>query len=125
MRRRLDPKSVGERGEQTAVDHLTELGYRILATNWRWRKGEIDIVAEQHGEVIFVEVKTRSSHTFGAPEESITKRKRQKLMQTANAYLSSTGHQGVAWRIDVIAIDVSSDGTVERLEHYENAVEGD
>jgi putative endonuclease len=120
----LDPKEVGRRGEATAAEYLAGEGYLILDTNWRWSNGEIDIVAEQDGELIFVEVKTRRSHTFGMPEESITNQKRQKLIQTANAYLSRVGRQGSPWRIDVVAIDLGKDGAVERLDHYESAVEG-
>lgn len=120
----LSPHDLGERGESTAARYLVGKGYKVLDTNWRWRRGEIDLVAEDSREVVFVEVKSRRSQQFGAPEEAITQKKREKLIQTALAYLSSVGRQGSAWRIDMIAIDFTPDGALERLDHYESAVEG-
>ena len=101
------------------------LGYRILDRNWRWRKGELDLVAEQGEQVVFVEVKARRSRTYGPPEESITRAKREKLIQTAYAYLGNANRRNVHWRIDVVAIDMDRDGEVVRLEHIVSAVEGE
>jgi putative endonuclease len=120
----LTPKELGIHGERTAEKHLSGLGYRILDRNWRWRKGELDLVAEQGKEIVFVEVKARRSQAYGFPEESITRSKQEKLIQTANAYLGSTGKQEADWRIDVVAIDMEEDGKVIRLEHIVSAVEG-
>lgn len=119
----MDSRQVGKRGEAAAAEFLMKHGYHVLATNWRWRGGEIDIVAQHHDDLVFVEVKTRRSHAFGIPEEAITGRKRQKLIQAANAYLAEFGRAHPAWRIDVIAIDLARDGRVRRLDHYESAVE--
>ncbi len=124
MNAQLTPQELGIHGERTAEQHLISLGYRILARNWRWRKGEMDLIAEQRQEIVFVEVKARRSQTYGSPEESITRAKREKLIQTAYAYLNSTNRQDSEWRIDVIAIDLKQDGSVIRLEHYVSAVEG-
>ncbi len=124
MTLRLTPKELGIHGEKVAEKHLVDLGYRILDRNWRWRKGELDLVAEQDEEIVFVEVKARRSQTYGLPEESITRSKREKLIQTAYAYLRSVNRQDAAWRIDVVAIDMEDDGTVIRLEHIVSAVEG-
>ena len=121
----LTPKELGIHGERVAEKHLVDLGYRILDRNWRWQKGELDLVAVQGEEVVFVEVKSRRSQTYGPPEESITRAKRKKLIQTAYAYLSSTKHQDIHWRIDVVAIDMDRDGEVVRLEHIVSAVEGE
>ncbi|TDI83473.1 MAG: YraN family protein [Chloroflexi bacterium] len=125
MTSHLTPRELGTHGERLAEEHLVGLGYRILDRNWRWQKGELDLVAEQGDEVVFVEVKTRRSQTYGPPEESITRAKRDKLIQTAYAYLGSANRQDVHWRIDVVAIDMERDGTVIRLEHIVSAVEGD
>lgn len=103
---------------------LLGLGYHTLARNWRWRKGEIDLIVEKDGELVFVEVKTRRSHRYGIPEEAVTARKQRKLIQTAYAYLGSTGREAAHWRIDVVAIDLDSRSEVERIEHLENAVYG-
>lgn len=124
MAPQLTPKELGIHGEKVAEQHLMGLGYRILDRNWRWRKGELDLVAEQGDEIVFVEVKARRSQTYGLPEESITRSKRQKLIQTASAYLRSANRQDADWRIDVVAIDMEQDGRVIRLEHIVSAVEG-
>ncbi len=121
----ITPKEIGIHGERVAEKHLVDLGYRILDRNWRWRKGELDLVAEHREEVVFVEVKARRSQTYGLPEESITHAKREKLIQTAYAYLSRANRRDVHWRIDVVAIDMDRDGEVVRLEHIVSAVEGE
>jgi putative endonuclease len=124
MRPQLTPKELGIHGEKIAEKYLMGLGYRLLDRNWRWRKGELDLVAEQAKEIVFVEVKARRSQTYGLPEESITRSKREKLIQTAYAYLNSADRLNADWRIDVVAIDMEHDGTVIRLEHIVSAVEG-
>ena len=116
---------MGKRGEELAARHLTEHGYRILERNWRWGQGEIDLVAEKDGEVVFVEVKARRSHAFGAPEEAVTHAKRRKLVQTAYAYLSQASREEASWRIDVVALDLDAQGEVTRLEHIVSAIEGE
>lgn len=120
----LSPHTVGRRGERLAERYLIERGYRLVARNWRWRKGEIDLIVERAGELVFVEVKARRSHRFGMPEESITARKQGKLIQTAYAYLNSVGRQDAQWRIDVVAIDLNRRAEPQRIEHFENAVDG-
>ncbi len=115
-------KGIGAHGEELAAKHLVASGYRLLDRNWRWRQGEIDLVAEKDGEIVFVEVKARRSHAFGSPEEAVTRAKQRKLVQTAQAYLARRGSQDVRWRIDVIALDLNALGEVIRLEHLENAV---
>lgn len=120
----LSPQSVGRRGERLAERYLLGQGYRTLERNWRWRRGEIDLVVERGDELVFVEVKTRRSHRFGIPEEAITARKQHKLIQAAQAYLGSLGRQDAQWRIDVIAIDLDRQAGVQRIEHIENAVHG-
>ena len=124
MTPRLTPHELGIHGERVAEERLEGLGYRILDRNWNWPGGELDLVAEQNGEIVFVEVKARRSQTFGSPEESITRAKREKLIQTAYAYLGSANRKDSPWRIDVVAIDMDPDGTVVRLEHIVSAIEG-
>jgi putative endonuclease len=115
-------KEIGALGEELAAKHLAASGYRLLHRNWRWRRGELDLVVEKDGEIVFVEVKARRSHTFGTPEEAVTRAKQRKLVQTAYAYLARERRQNAPWRIDVIALDLSAQGEVIRLEHLENAV---
>jgi len=121
MRRR----QIGEWGEAVALRHLESKGYCIHARNWRTPEGEVDIVAQDGETIVFVEVKTRTTHDFGWPEESITVTKSRRLQRAAWAYLQAHEMLDAMWRIDVIAIDRSSSGAVERLEHYVNAVDGE
>jgi len=117
-------KRMGGRGEAAAAQFLQAHGYTVLAQNWRTRGGEIDLVAERTGVLVFVEVKARTSHRFGTPEEAITPAKRRKLIRTAQAYLHSRGKEDSEWRIDVIALDLDPAGKVVRLDHHEDAVQG-
>ena len=125
MKAHFTPKELGILGERIAEEHLRGLGFRILDRNWHWRRGELDLVTEQGEEIVFVEVKARRSQTYGAPEESITRSKREKLILTAYAYLNGADRADADWRIDVIAIDMDQNGAVVRLEHIVSAVEGE
>jgi putative endonuclease len=117
-------RQTGALGESAAVRHLSNLGYRILERNFRCSWGEIDIVAEDAGGVVFVEVRTRTnsaaSLSYGSPEESITEAKAERMVRCAHAYIAERSIGG-AWRIDLIAIQLSL-GKVQRLEHYQHAL---
>jgi putative endonuclease len=117
-------QGVGLRGEAIAQRHLRSLGYEILASNWRSAEGEIDLIARQGEELVFVEVKARASRRYGPPEEAVTPAKQRRLQRTALAYLTANDLHESAWRVDVIAIDLSPSGAVVRLEHYPDAIEG-
>ncbi|MEL6656135.1 MAG: YraN family protein [Bacteroidota bacterium] len=110
---------LGELGEKLAANFLEANGYTILARNWRANRAEIDIIAQLDETLIFVEVKTRSTDFFGAPEESITKRKKRLLAAAATAYMQETGHEW-AIRFDIISI-IMQLGKAPKLEHYEDA----
>ena len=115
---------VGRQGEQLASDYLRRQGYTIIARNWRCPAGEIDVVAREGEDLVFVEVRARRGLEFGTPEESITARKQSKLVEVAQTYLLMMDLQDVAWRIDVVAIQLGSRGEPTRLNHIRNAVEG-
>ncbi len=114
---------VGAWGEAIAAKQLAEQGYAVLARNWRKGHGELDIVAERAGVITFVEVRTRRSDAFGSPEESITPRKRAKLIETAQAYLDVNNLLDAQWQIDLIAIELDARNGLARYDHYECAVE--
>jgi putative endonuclease len=122
-------KQVGQRGEDLAVASLGALGYEILARNWRTRRGEIDIVAQDSEWLVFVEVRTRRRHqrdqapSLGTPEESVTPAKQAQLVAMAETYLLDHPWDG-PWRIDVIAIEIGPTGELLRLAHLKDAVEG-
>lgn len=98
-------KARGDVGERLAVKYLEEKGMKILERNFRFDRGELDIVAEDKGEIVFVEVKSRRTQAFGAPEEAVTPRKESLLKRTAEGYLLQRGLEQCACRFDVIAID--------------------
>ena len=78
---------LGRYGEQLAAAYLTEKQFAVLCANWKFSRYEIDIIASKTGVLHFVEVKTRSNHTFGYPEESVDRKKMKKLMKAAEHYL--------------------------------------
>ena len=83
----MDNRLVGQIGENAAADVMRAKGYTILKRNYRCRHGEIDIIAEKYGEMAFVEVKTRTSDTFGDPGEAVGFTKRRRMRKTAEYYL--------------------------------------
>ena len=118
------PKSrLGESGERLARRHLLSLGCSILAANYRSQWGEVDIVARHKDTILFVEVKTRRSTSFGVPEESITPAKTEKLIATAETYLEEHNLSNHHWRIDLITVQTDPTGRLLPLRHLKNAVE--
>jgi putative endonuclease len=115
-------KELGKLGESLAMRELERRGYRIVERNWRCPAGELDLVAEQHGVLVFVEVRTRRGRERGTPEESLTPRKQAKLIEVAQAYLEE-GTADRDWRIDVVAVELSPRGKLLRVDVIENAVE--
>lgn len=95
---------IGRNGEAIAQKYLEKNGYKIITTNYYTRKGEIDIIATQGKEIIFIEVKTRSSIEFGRPIESVTKNKQKHMYQTAKYYIHKTKQETKCIRFDVIEV---------------------
>jgi putative endonuclease len=118
-------RRLGNFGEAAAAAHLAQQGYELLERQWHISTGEIDLIARHDGQLVFVEVRTRSSSSYGSPEESITAAKQARLIALAYAYLEAHGLHDAAWRIDVIAVEVDQrSGRINRLAHIVNAVEG-
>lgn len=115
---------LGRWGEGVAAVHLEARGYIILTRNWRCSVGEIDLVARDGETLVFVEVKTRRGRGFGAPEESLTPRKAQKLLQLGSQYVYEHALGDVNWRIDLVAVELDSRGVLLRCDHIQNAVLG-
>ena len=111
-------KETGNKGEELATEYLAKKGYKILERNFRTRFGEIDIVCSDAQTLVFVEVKTKIGHDFGEPEEMVNKKKIGQVKRMGEMYLLD--HKlDVACRVDVVAIVLKSDGTVEKMEHYQ------
>lgn len=111
-------KVIGRQGEDAAVRYLQEQGWKILARNWRCSQGELDVIAQDHQTIVFIEVKTRTSHFSGHPLESISAAKVRRLRILATHWLAQ---QTLYWphlRIDAIALDWI-DGNATNLEHIQ------
>ncbi len=106
----------GTLGEQAAASKLQEAGYRILHRNYRVRGGELDIVAEHEGALVFCEVKTRTTATFGLPEEAVTITKRRRIRRLALEYLQREGRRADVLRFDVMSVHLT-DGVVTDCRH--------
>ena len=115
-------RALGQLGEDLAAQHLRRLGYVILERNYRCRSGEIDIIARDQGRLAFVEVRARRGTAYGTPEESVTRRKQVRLATVARHYLQEKGCEDVDWGIDVVAVEFSSSGVLQRIECLRNAV---
>jgi len=116
-------RDLGDFGERVAAAHLEAKGYRILATRFRVREGEIDIVAQRGGLVVFAEVKTRRGDALGSAAEAIDGRKAQRLVTVAEAFGQQHPELPPERRIDLIAIDLDGAGRVLSVQHIENAIE--
>lgn len=107
---------LGRRGEDLAAEHLEASGLVIVERNWRCAQGEIDIVAVDAGELVFVEVKTRSSVAFGHPFESITAVKLARLRRLAAAWCAEHPGRHDRIRLDAVAVIAPATGPVA-VEH--------
>lgn len=109
----------GKIGEEIAVGYLRNKGYRILETNWRVEKWEVDIIVENAEERIFVEVKTRFGEDYGNPADAVTRKKQRYMINAANLYASEFNYEG-KMRFDVICIYLQK-GKKAEIEHIEDA----
>lgn len=115
-------KALGKWGEDQAAAYLSGLGVRILARNWRTRSGEIDIIGEADGRLIFVEVRTRHpSGRFGTAAESVDARKQKQVRDTALVYLHATRQLARPCRFDVVAVTAGSIQAEADIMHLPNA----
>lgn len=112
-------KSIGKYGEDLAVEFLLEHDYHILERNFRWARGEIDIIAQKNGVLIFVEVKTAQTDSFGSPQSWVNERKQKQIGSVAERYLQVHEIINVDCRFDVIA--VTANGNNWKINHIENA----
>ena len=114
----------GKMGEDLAVSCLLKQGYKIIERNYRTKLGEIDIIADCKGCVCFVEVRAKNSLSFGAPEETIIKRKQLQIAKAALLYIKKYKLQDKSCRFDVVSIE-GVDRPVPEVRLIENAFELD
>ena len=114
--------TIGERGELRAAEYLQNKGFYILERNYRTRLGEIDLICADDRYLVFVEVKTRSSTSFGMPCEAVTSVKQRKLVLAAQQWLYNHPTE-LQPRFDVVEILVSPDRSTCRIRHIPDAFE--
>ncbi|MEJ5305116.1 MAG: YraN family protein [Ignavibacteria bacterium] len=118
--KKSNSKSLGKKGEDIAEELLRSKGYQILKRNFRFGKGEIDIIAKDGDCLVFVEVKSRKNYDFGEPEYSITKSKQKQLKRIAEGYFYVNGINEQLCRFDVITIVGEKEDEL-KINHIENA----
>jgi putative endonuclease len=109
---------VGRRGEDCAAEYLLDAGYTLVERNWRCDRGEIDLIATRNGDIVFIEVKTRSGTGYGHPFEAITVAKLARLRRLAGAWCRQSGLRARHIRIDAIAV-INRPGREPLIEHLE------
>lgn len=115
-------KAAGDRGEAEVAKYLRKKGYTLLASQWRCRFGELDLVAKsKRGVICFVEVKLRGESSIGLPREFVDARKQERLRKAAAMYLSTHDLDALT-RFDVAEVYAENDGTL-RIEYLEHAFE--
>ncbi|MGI8422627.1 MAG: YraN family protein [Chloroflexota bacterium] len=115
-------RATGDFGEDLAAHYLQQAGLTVLDRNFRCQAGEIDLIAQDQTELVFVEVRTRSGSAFGTPEDSVTARKRRKMAECALSYLAEHQARGRPWRVDLVAVELDN-GRVVRVAHYKHVLQ--
>ena len=116
----MDRKTAGILGEVSAAKLYRKAGYRLLASNFRTRRGEIDLIAEKGDLLVFAEVKTRAEGSALLPREAVTAAKQSRIISAAKGYLEKFGDKDQRIRFDVVEIYYSGE-EVTRIEQIENA----
>jgi len=115
-------KKKGDFGEQLAVDFLEKKGFKIIEKQYRYGKGELDLIAWHGNTLVFIEVKTRLNLYYGLPEEGITRGKILQIRKTAEAYLHEKAINDTECRFDVVGILKTGEDEY-KITHLENAFE--
>lgn len=114
---------LGKRGEEIALSHLLQKGYKLLAKNFHTRFGEVDLIFTKNNILIFVEVKLKVGEDFGTPEEMITPSKISQVQKTAEMFLLQNpqiSQKYPSYRLDAVTIVLEEDRSIRRVNHYEN-----
>ena len=121
----MDRRTLGRLGEWAALLLLVAKGYRPRHRNWRGAGGELDLVVERRGEIVFVEVKVRSSDLFGGAVAAVDRTKQRTMTRVSSAYLSAHGLWERPCRYDIITFERAGRFGRWRLRHYRNAFQPD
>lgn len=115
----MDKQNLGKLGEDLAQKYLQNKGYRFLKRNFRSKFGEIDLIFIDKQILVFVEVKTRFSVSFGLPEEAITSWKIRSIIKTAQYFVLLNPRLPDSLRIDAVAVELR-DGKLKEIRHHPN-----
>ncbi|MEI6038574.1 MAG: YraN family protein [Actinomycetes bacterium] len=107
---RTSLQEIGAMGEEEVSKYLSRTGYVLIDRNWRIKGGEIDLIFEDGQTIVFVEVKTRSSNTYGTPFDAITPEKAFRLQRLALAWMALNQRWGQDYRIDAAGVWIKADG---------------
>lgn len=121
--RRDRKESLGDRGERAARRFLKKAGMKVLSIQDRASFGELDVIAVDKKTIVFVEVKTRTSHDKGHPAEAVHPAKQKKMTNLALAYMKRHRLFGTPSRFDVVAVTWPNQSKKPTIEHYRNAFE--
>jgi putative endonuclease len=113
-----DKIKTGKLGENLAAEFLSSKGFEVVVRNYRYQRGEIDLIVRRGDWTIFVEVKTRTSDSFGQPEEFVTLQQANRIFAAAEAYIYATDWQGHV-RFDIVSIKL---GEIPEIVHFEDAI---
>jgi putative endonuclease len=113
-----DKIKTGNLGENLAADFLVKKGFEIIARNYRFRQCEIDLIARRDNWTIFVEVKTRSSLSYGHPEEFVSAQQARRIFEAAEEFIFSTNWHGHI-RFDIVSVKF---GVTPEVTHFEDAI---
>lgn len=107
----------GKLGEEIALKYIVSKGGKIIEKNYKTKIGEIDLIAKLNGEIVFVEVKSRSNINYGYPSEAVNYKKRKKITTVAKFYILDNSLQNISIRFDVIEVYLSD----RKINHIVNA----
>jgi putative endonuclease len=110
---------VGKLGEKAAKKHLKRLGFKFLTGNFRTERGEIDLICRDGDCLVFVEVKTRSTETWGRPAAAVDLERRRRLTRAALDYLRLLRNPKVKMRFDIVEV-LMADGEISEVRHLPN-----
>ena len=110
---------LGRYGERLASEFLTRQGARIIETNYQTRYGEIDLIALMGDEILFVEVKTRTSNEYGYPEQAINHFKVRHLMKAIEHYLDRKNLKNF-WRLDGISVELNKEDNKAKIRWFKD-----
>jgi putative endonuclease len=116
---KMNRRRQGQAGEELAAQYLEKAGFKILERNYRFERGEIDLIAEDGDDLVFIEVKARHSNKYGEPEDAVTEEKQEQVHNVAEGYIYEREIENRECRFDVVAIEYRSGQT--EIRHIKDA----